>query len=121
MEIPTWTNRHKSKALEPSVYGVMHFTKFKLACKQVQHKLWMLGILIADHLQNGVEKSLLPKARLASFQLGSSGAGLLASWQHMFGAKNTNDLHFLYINFTKLKCSLLCKNDRDLSVAINHK
>lgn len=99
----------------------MHFTKFKLACKQVQNTLWMLGILIADHLQNGVEKSLLPKARLASFQLGSSGAGLLASWQHMFGAKNTNDLHFLYINFTKPKCSLLCKNDRDLSVAINHK
>lgn len=56
--MPTWTNRHKSKAFEPSVYGVMHFTKFKLACKQVQNKLWMLGILIADHLQNGVEKKV---------------------------------------------------------------
>lgn len=59
--MPTWTNHHKSKAFEPSVYGVMHFTKFKLACKQVQNKLWMLGILIADHLQNGVEKKSFAK------------------------------------------------------------
>lgn len=109
---------NQSKAFVP-----IHITyTFKLTHKQVQNRAWMLGILIADHLQNGMgKKNPLPKASLRSLQLGASGAGLLASWQHMFGAKNTNDLHFLYIIFTKPKCSLLCRNDLDLSLAINHK
>ena len=55
------------------------------------------------------KKRLLPRASLTSPQLGLSGAGLLALWQHMFGAKNTIDLHFFYMNFTKQKCSFVQK------------
>lgn len=69
----------------------------------------MLFVLIGDHLQSGWKKRLLPRASLTSPQLGLSGAGLLALWQHMFGAKNTIDLHFFYMNFTKQKCSFVQK------------
>lgn len=67
------------------------------------------------------KKRLLPRASLTSPQLGLSGAGLLALWQHMFGAKNAIDLHFFYMNFTKQKCSFVAEVIPKVSVAINHK
>lgn len=43
---------NQSKAFVP-----IHITyTFKLTHKQVQNRAWMLGILIADHLQNGMGK-----------------------------------------------------------------
>lgn len=92
----------------------------------------MLFVLIGDHLQRGwwwegggkgkkKIKRLLPRASLTSPQLGLSGAGLLALWQHMFGAKNTIHLHFFYMNFTKQKRSFVSNVSPKVSVAINHK
>ena len=51
------------KNLKHLYLHTVHYPEFKLTHKQVQNKAWMLGILIADHLQNGVEKKSFAKSK----------------------------------------------------------